>query len=37
MGLAAGSHSRFAHSQGGTSEITILSTSALQGELAPCG
>ena len=35
--LAAGSHSRFAHSGAEANEITILSSSAIQGELAPCG
>lgn len=35
--LAAGSHSRFAYSQGGASEIVILGSAAMQGELAPCG
>jgi hypothetical protein len=35
--LAAGSHSRFAHSGAEANEITILSSGSIQGELAPCG
>ncbi len=37
LALMAGSHSRFAWSQGEGTELVILPSSAIQGELAPCG
>ena len=37
LALGAGSHTRIAYSQASSSEIVILSTGAIQGELAPCG
>jgi hypothetical protein len=35
--FGVGPHSRFAWSQGGESEIVILSSGSMYGELAPCG
>lgn len=37
LALSAGDGSRFAYSQAGNTDIVILSTGAIQGELAPCG